>query len=196
MLSSEMTDSTVHGRGGKRERLVASAGDLLHRQGVATTTLAQVADAAEVPAGNVYYYFKTKDAIGEELIARYGDAQLALRQEWESCPDPRSRLEAFVDMTVGNREVLARHGCPIGTLNAELHKYRGPLAREAAALFAESLTWLEEQFRALGREQESPDLAVHLLSALQGVSLLAHSFGDPNYVVREAQRLKNWIRAL
>ena len=65
-----MTDSSVHDRGGKRERLVASAGDLLHRQGVMATTLAQVAEAADVPPGNVYYYFKTKDDLVRAVIDR------------------------------------------------------------------------------------------------------------------------------
>src|SRR5436189_282717 len=43
MLMSEMTDSTATVRGGKRHRLIASAADLLHRQGASATTLAQVA---------------------------------------------------------------------------------------------------------------------------------------------------------
>jgi len=63
-----MTDSTAPVRGGKRERLVASAGDLLHRQGAFATTLVQVAEAAGVPPGNVYYYFKTKDDLIRAVI--------------------------------------------------------------------------------------------------------------------------------
>ena len=37
-----MPNSTVQTRPGKRERLIASAGELLHRQGVQGTTLAQI----------------------------------------------------------------------------------------------------------------------------------------------------------
>ena len=48
---------------GKRQRLIAAASQLLHQQGVEKTTLADIAQAADVPAGNVYYYFKTKDDI-------------------------------------------------------------------------------------------------------------------------------------
>jgi TetR/AcrR family transcriptional repressor of nem operon len=44
---------------GKRERLVAAATKMLHEQGVEKTTLADTAAAADVPLGNVYYYFKT-----------------------------------------------------------------------------------------------------------------------------------------
>jgi hypothetical protein len=39
-------------------------------------------------------------------------------------------------------------------------------------------------------------LAVHLLSALQGVTVLAHTFHGSRTVTSEAARLKEWIRSL
>ena len=55
-----MTDSIVQDpSAGKRARLVAAACQVLHEQGVERTTLADIALAAGVPVGNVYYYFKT-----------------------------------------------------------------------------------------------------------------------------------------
>jgi TetR/AcrR family transcriptional repressor of nem operon len=70
ILRSEMTDSAdsrpadpVLTRPGKRERLLGAAADLLYRQGVEKTTLADIAQAADVALGNIYYYFKTKDAM-------------------------------------------------------------------------------------------------------------------------------------
>jgi AcrR family transcriptional regulator len=49
----------------KRERLVAAAAELVDRHGVETPTLAQIAQAADVPPGNVYYYFKTREDLRE-----------------------------------------------------------------------------------------------------------------------------------
>jgi AcrR family transcriptional regulator len=64
-----MANSTkTRERPGKRERLIASAADLLHRQGVERTTLAEIAKAADVPPGNVYYYFKTRDELVHAVI--------------------------------------------------------------------------------------------------------------------------------
>jgi hypothetical protein len=37
---------------------------------------------------------------------------------------------------------------------------------------------------------------VHLLSATQGVSVLAHTFHDSSMIINEAARLKEWIRSL
>jgi len=53
---------------GKRGRLIVAACDLFYRQGIAGTTLAHIAEAAEVPLGNVYYYFKTKDDIVAAVV--------------------------------------------------------------------------------------------------------------------------------
>ena len=181
----------------KPTRLVWAAGSVVHERGFNATSLAQIAERADVPLGNMYYYFKTKDALGHALVEQYGRHQEALRQVWESNDDPHARLEAFINSTVSERDVLARHGCPIGTLNAELHKQGGPLAQRFGDIFADSLAWLAQQFRDLGRGvQESRRFAAHLLSALQGAALLAHTFDDPDFVTGEAALLKNWIQAL
>ena len=63
-----MTDSLTEPTQGKRERLVAGASEVIHRQGVERTTIADIARAADVPVGNVYYYFKTKDELVEAAI--------------------------------------------------------------------------------------------------------------------------------
>ena len=64
MLLSKMTDSVeAPERSGrrqdKRERLIAAACRVTYAQGVEKTTLADIAAAAGIPPGNVYYYFKT-----------------------------------------------------------------------------------------------------------------------------------------
>jgi len=181
----------------KPTRLVQAAGSVVHERGFNATSLAQIAERADVPLGNMYYYFKTKDALGHALVEHHGRHQETLRQGWESNDDPHARLEAFINNTVSERDVLARHGCPIGTLNAELHKQGGPLAQRFGDIFADLLAWLAQQFRDLGRDvQESDRFAAHLLSALQGAALLAHTFDDPDFVTGEATLLKNWIQAL
>ena len=49
-----MTASLTSERPGKRDRLVAGARETIHRQGVEATTLADIAEASDVPVGNVY----------------------------------------------------------------------------------------------------------------------------------------------
>lgn len=181
----------------KRDRLIQTAVTLVHQQGFHQTTLADIAQQAQVPLGTVYYFFKTKEAIGEALVDQYLQNYRDACLQWNSDPDPRARLEAFLQRMLGDRQQLAQSGCPIGTLCAELHKQgNGPLAHHASAIFDELLGWLTTQFQALGKEEEAPDLAVHVLSAVEGAILLAQSFHTPEYLEREADSLTRWIRTL
>ena len=195
MLFSEMTDSTVHDRGGKRERLVAAAGDLLHRQGVQATTLAQVAEAAVVPAGNVYYYFKTKDDLVRAVIESQADQVRALLGSLQTRRSPATRLKALAHQWVEMRDLVARYGCPFGTLAAELDRRDDGLDRAAAKPISLILDWAEGQFRQLGR-RDARELAINLFSGVQGGALLANALRDPDVMTGQVRHLERWIDSL
>jgi AcrR family transcriptional regulator len=186
---------TVHGRGGKRDRLVASAGDLLHRQGVAATTLAQVADAAAVPPGNVYYYFKTKDDLVRAVIESRAEQVAALLGSLQSRRSPAARLKALAHQWVEMRDLVARYGCPFGTLAAELDRREDGLDREAAKPISLILDWAKDQFRQLGR-RDARELAVSLFSGVQGGALLANALRDPDLMTGQVRHLERWIDSL
>lgn len=179
-----------------RARLVQAAVKVTYRRGFGQAALADIAKEARIPLGNVYYYFKTKDEIGGAIVELRVSRFKRLLQELEKADSPKERLCDFVDIKIRNREELARAGCPVGTLCSELQKHGGPVARKSTVLFAEALAWMEAQFQALGKAAESHGLAVHLLSATQGVSVLAHTFHDAGLIEMEAARLKEWIRSL
>jgi TetR/AcrR family transcriptional regulator, transcriptional repressor for nem operon len=181
---------------GKRSRLIQASLALVYRHGFKMTRLADIAAEANVPPGNVYYYFKTKEEIGAAIVEEHLVQIQALHQKLDEIDSPQERLCAFVRMTLDNRKMLARGGCPTGTLCTELHKEGGPLAEQSTALFEQLLAWLRAQFEALAKGGDSQELAVHLLSALQGVAVLAHSLSDPEIVVMETKRLQRWIRTL
>ena len=179
-----------------RTRLLQAAEKTTYLYGFASTSIADIAKEAKVPLGNVYYYYKSKDEIGGAVVELRASRFRKLLAELDEACSPKERLCAFVDIKIKNREALARGGCPVGTLCSELQKYGGAAARKSRVLFAEALAWMEKQFDALGKGGESRGLAIHLLSATQGVSVLAHSFHDPTMIATEAVRLKEWIRAL
>lgn len=179
-----------------RTRLLRAAEKVTYRQGFGASTLADIAQEARVPLGNVYYYFRTKDEIGGAIVELRSSRFRRLLQEFDRAGSPRERLCAFADVKIRNRRALARLGCPVGTLCSELNKDGGAVARKARVLFADALAWMEKQFRAMGKGAESRGLAVHFLSATQGVSVLAHTFHDPRLIELEVARLKRWIRTL
>ena len=179
-----------------RTRLLRAAERTTYRYGFGNTAIADIAKEARIPLGNVYYYFKTKDEIGEAIVELRVSRFRKLLQEFDKAGSPKERLCAFVQIKIKNREELARNGCPVGTLCSELRKLGSATAGKSKILLAMALNWMEEQFRELGKSAKSRGLAVHLLSATQGVSVLAHTFHDPGLIEMEAARLKEWIRAL
>jgi AcrR family transcriptional regulator len=180
----------------KRSRLVSAAVGLAYQNGFGATSLADIAREAGVPLGNLYYYFKTKDEIGEAIVELRLAELSAQRKRWNEAGSPKDRLCACVQDVFENKDFLAEHGCAVGTFCSELHKAGGSVAARATEIFAQHLAWIESQFRALGKGKDSDGLAVQLLSAMQGVSILAHSFHDSGLVSTETKRLKSWIQSL
>jgi TetR/AcrR family transcriptional repressor of nem operon len=190
-----MPHSDTTGRPGKRERLVASATELLHDQGVQGTTLAEIADAADVPPGNVYYYFKTRDDLVHAVIDARAEQIRRLLGSLDRRSSPAARLKGLTHSWAEVAELVAAHGCPLGSLSSELNKCDNDLAGAAAKLFGLVLDWSEEQFRAMGR-RNARDLAITLFAGVQGAALLADTMGDPKIMRREARRLERWIDQL
>ena len=189
-----MTDSASVAKG-KRERLVESATELVHEQGVQRTTLAEVAERANIPAGNVYYYFKTKDDLVAAVIDSYVGQARVLLEGLERHRSPQARLKGLVRSWEEIDEAVARNGCPVGSLCAELGKRHDGLDGSASQVFALVIDWAEEQFRQLGR-RDARDLAIALLGGIQGAALLANTFRDPELMAGQARRLERWIDSL
>jgi AcrR family transcriptional regulator len=179
----------------KRERLLAAARDLIHRQGYARTTLAQIAEVSDVPLGNVYYYFKTKEDIVGAIIDEYQERARQMAQGWEVELSPRQRLEAYLDVPVKNCDQVKAHGCPIGSLAQELSKDAPALKARADRLLMLHVQWLARQFEALG-QADGPALARYVLATLQGASLLANSLGDDGVIKEQVARLKAWLSSV
>jgi AcrR family transcriptional regulator len=201
---SEMTDlvrdatenpSAGPGTSGKRERLTLAAREVLHRQGVEATTLADIATAADVPVGNVYYYFKTKDDLVAAAIGSHEELMSTAFAELSKHRTPRARLKAYIRMLTDQRDLVAASGCPQGSLCSELDKRGGALAGDCGQLMAIPIDWAEKQFREMGRH-DARDLAVALIASYQGISLLTNAFRDPEMMVREGKRLERWIDSL
>ena len=179
-------------RSGKRERLIAAACETIHAQGVEKTTLADIAAAAGVPLGNVYYYFKTKDALLQAVIETHLAGQRSTLAAIDDAHDePSDRLKTLFGALAAQGELIARHGCPHGSLCMELDK-RAEGPGLAAELVRVPLDWTERQFRALGR-QDARDLAVQLIARYQGTALLTSTLRDPDLMVAEGRRVAQWI---
>ncbi|WP_369246337.1 TetR/AcrR family transcriptional regulator [Streptomyces sp. R41] len=196
MTDSEESRGPRAKAAGKRRQLTAAAARVLHEQGVERTTIADIARAADVPAGNVYYYFKTKDELVEAALSEHATNLEALTGRLDQLADPRERLKRLVDAWVSQRDTAARYGCPTGTLAAELDKRaEGGLDLTAGRVIRQLLEWVEAQYRQIGvADPEGHALA--LVGAYQGMSLLSNALRDPEIMAREGARLTRELDSL
>jgi TetR/AcrR family transcriptional repressor of nem operon len=190
-----MTNSTAERRSDKRDRLIASATELVYRDGVERPTLAEIAQAADVPPGNVYYYFKTKDELIEAVIESRARQVSDLLEELNQRRTPTARLKGLAHNWVDSRDMVQINGCPLGTLSVELSDHGEGLERQAAKLFHELIGWSEKQFREIG-VRNPREHALNLISTVQGAALLSNAFRDSEILVAQVRRLERWIDSL
>jgi AcrR family transcriptional regulator len=180
---------------GKRDRLIAAARETIYRQGIEKTTLADIASAAGVPLGNVYYYFKTKQDIVEAVVESHlVEAREMLTALDDAYDSPRDRLRALFGALTRQADQIARYGCPHGTLCLELDK-RADAPDLAARLMREPVDWAQRQFAALGCP-DADALAIEVIARYQGAALLSSTFRDPALMTREAARVATWLDTL
>ena len=181
--------------GSKRERLATAAAEVFHRQGVEKTTLSDIARAADVPLGNVYYYFKTKDQLVEAALGAHREQLRIVTGRLDGIPEPAERLKALIEGWVDQRELAVRYGCPFGTLASELDKRDDGLDRSAADVLQALIDWAEDQFTQMGCF-DAHELAVDLVAAYQGMSVLTNALRDPEVMISQGRRLTAWIDSL
>ena len=176
----------------KRERLIDAAKTMMFRQGFNLTTLADIALAADVPLGNVYYYFKTKEAIGEAVLGFLLDELNGRLAELDLLETPLLRLTAYVDQVIADSEWSLQYGDKLGSLCQELAKQTGVLSDASANLMRHSVKWIEKQLAQLGYNKADAELQANLFMArVQGMCLLATTFNDFQYL----QTVSKWITA-
>lgn len=181
----------------KRERLIDSAAKLFHRSGINATSLADIARDADIPIGNVYYYFKTKEELAQAAMAKQKQQFAAAYARLdEGLDDPRRRLIEALGYFNTVREEYTRYGCPVARTVQDADTETDAAARMAAEVLSEFTAWAERQFLRLGHGGEARGKAVSLIAGLQGAILMAKAFRDPEIISGEIERLTAWLESV
>ena len=185
-MGSTTTRRRLTARGAAtRERIVGAAAELIYERGVASTSLDDIMAATGTSKSQLYHYFADKDALVLEVIQRQLDQIIAGQESelrglltWEGLRRWRDHLveETRVTRGVG--------GCPLGSLASELADDSEAARRTLVACFAAWEAYLVTGFAAMresgliSRTAEPDDLAVTVMTALQGGLLLAQTTRD------------------
>lgn len=178
----------------KRERLVDAAADLFWSRGFDATSLADIADAAGVPLGNVYYYFKTKTALARAVADLFVVESESLLASLETvAAGPAQKLERFIDVLAGSSPARAERGCPIARAVTDFRQHDDEAARTAAQALEALVDWVQEMLSALG----DPDPGLHarrLIAGWQGGIVLAHASGNVSRLDEAITAMRDIVR--
>ncbi|GHC46413.1 TetR/AcrR family transcriptional regulator [Neogemmobacter tilapiae] len=170
-------------RSDRRGELQDAAVRVAYQSGLSGLTLAHVAEAAGMPLGGLYYYYKTRDDMVASIVERMEDQMAVCVVGFEAAGGPQAALRAFVGFVLGNREGLMRFGCPIGTLSAQLRKEPGSLGLRMGAVLGGMSAWAGQQFEALGLEPgQAGAQGRMLLVKLEGAAMMAHATGEAGFI--------------
>ena len=177
-----------------RQRIVEAANRLFYHKGYNQTSFQDISEATGIPRGNFYYYFKTKDEILNAVVnARIDELNSVLNKIQSETPNPVERLMMFADFLDTHQNNIIESGCPVGSLSSELAKDAPELQQKSTELFSVLRQWFKQQFTALGLTN-ADELAMDLLTMLQGVSIVACAFKDMDYLIRSQQQIRDWIK--
>jgi TetR/AcrR family transcriptional repressor of nem operon len=106
-----------------REEILRKGAALIHAQGFNATGLQQILHTAGIPKGSFYFYFKSKEDFGLEIID-YFNAMISgifTRYLSDKKTPPLKRLEKLFDFyEAAFQKSGYALGCPIGNLSLEL----------------------------------------------------------------------------
>jgi AcrR family transcriptional regulator len=176
-----ITPGTVTARGrATRERIVASAAELMFANGVAATTVEEVRARAGVSNSQIYQHFAHKTELVRAVVEFQTDAVIAPQERLFGRLDTMAGLRACRDEAVAQQlERDLRGGCPIGSLAGQLADGDEAFRLQLAHSFQRWSAGLQaglESMHANGTLRPDADpgaLATVLLAALQGGLLLA-----------------------
>ena len=161
-----------------RQRIVASAAELMYDHGVAGATLDEVRAAATVSSSQLYHYFSDKRDLVRAVVAYQSDTIVGHQERVDLTS--LAALRAWRDDIVEqHRRLHGRGGCPLGSLGGQLAETDPEARLDVAAAFDRWASALGNGLRSMHatgvlRPEVDPDeLALATLAALQGGLLLA-----------------------
>lgn len=126
-------------RNTSKKTILREGARLIHAKGFNKTGLQEILNAAQIPKGSFYFYFKSKDDFGLELVDYYWKFIEAMGEKYlsDSSISPIERLSGFMDAyQVMFENMEMRCGCPIGNLMQEMSDLSEPFREKVGDIYA------------------------------------------------------------
>lgn len=170
-----------------KSALLSEAEQLVRTVGYAAFSFADLSERVGIRKASIHHHFPTKEALGNALIDGYLERFVEeLRRLSGRRLDTKGKLLAYGDFFVSG---LMDGQMPLcGALAGDAAYLPASMQTRVEHFFKVHLDWLEQELRkgiAAGdlRSDLKPDRsALHVLSSLQGASLVAWALKDPSVI--------------
>src|SRR5215467_8809490 len=162
-----------------RLRIIRTAADLFHRQGVRATSPDEIIEASRTGKGQFYHYFKSKDGLIHEVLQAHLDAirngTAPLEYEISSWKGLERWFMAHVEL---QKSFAMTRGCPFGTIGNEVTENDELVRQDLSLIFEVMKTKLAAFFlpeKSQGRLMKTVDpdqMADFCIASIQGGMLL------------------------
>ena len=174
-----------------RDQLIESAVEVFHARGFNGCSVQDIVEAAGVPKGSFYNHFKSKEALGVEVVRAYTRlvgayvAEAGAGEIFSGDATPLERVRAYFEAVIEqNVSCGVRKGCLLGNFATEL----APHSTEIAYAVTDALdNWSVAVARALAQAQEAGELSKdadvealgrYLVDGYEGAAARAKLIGD------------------
>ncbi len=106
-----------------RTRIIQEGARIIHEKGFNNTGVQEILQAAGVPKGSFYFYFKSKEDFGLAVIDYFSEfmgGRINAHLSDDSLPHVGRLKSFFHEMTLFFRQEGYSRGCPIGNMAQEL----------------------------------------------------------------------------
>lgn len=163
-----------------RDKIIKKGAELIHLKGYNATGLHEILESSGVPKGSFYFYFKSKEDFGIEIIDYFSSliGGFFTRYLGDKSVPPLRRLERLMEFyeSLFNKSGYTL-GCPIGNLSLELAdingRFRERINTAVETMLSHIMNCLDEAKRdgSLPPNLEISDTARFIFHGLQGAIL-------------------------
>ena len=163
-----------------KEQLIVAGLNALLEKGFNGVGVQEITEQAGVPKGSFYNHFESKEALGAEIVERYGMNNTRRAVLLDKTVPPLKRLRTHFD-ALNETFIKSKfeRGCLLGNFSAELAN-QSPVIRESLVTLFERWTKdLEvaiadaQSEGAVSSDRDAGDIAAFLLDAYEGTLLRA-----------------------
>jgi TetR/AcrR family transcriptional regulator, transcriptional repressor for nem operon len=163
-----------------RKTILDKGAMLVHSQGFMNTGIQEILEAAGVPKGSFYFYFKNKEDFGLALVEQYGTFIFSIFDKHlkDKSQTPMARFSGLIDTYIQIFTNLHfSHGCPIGNLSLEMSDLSEPIRAKLLEVYTIMRSDIRDcllEAREAGEIVNTMDLdslAVFILNSWEGALL-------------------------